>query len=157
MGSTTNASAEYLKGAVLSASSEQLQLMLIEGAIRFARRASEAIRAKNYEQSYFALDRAQRIVLQLVAGLRREINPQVADQMTALFEFIHGKLVEANLTREIAHIEDAIKILEHQRGTWELIVEKIQREIPDRRTVPSGVARSGEDDDGDWPALCLEG
>ena len=61
-------SQEYLKSAVMSASGEQLQLMLIDGAIRFSHRALEALGENDIEKSHFALERAQRIVLQLAAG-----------------------------------------------------------------------------------------
>ncbi|MCH7870578.1 MAG: flagellar export chaperone FliS [Planctomycetes bacterium] len=139
----------------MSASGEQLQLMLIDGAIRFSHRALEGIAEKDIEKSHFALERAQRIVLQLAAGLQRDVNPELVDQMTALFEFIHSRLVEANITRQTAHIDDALKILNHQRETWALLIDKITKEIP--RPGDSILCDPHSDDDPNRPVLSIEG
>ncbi len=150
-----NPSQEYLKSAVMTASGEQLQLMLLDGAIRFSHRAIEALEAKDIEKSHFALERAQRIVLQLASGLQRDVNPEIVDQMTALFEFIHSRLVEANITRERSHVDDALQILNHQRETWVLLIDKISKEAhgpaaPETNDAPCH-------DDPSRPVLCIEG
>ena len=49
----------YLRDAVMTASPEQLQLMLYDGCIRFALQARDAIEKKDYETSYEKLTRAQ--------------------------------------------------------------------------------------------------
>ena len=74
MSYAANQSQEYLRNAVLTAAPEQLQLMLYDGAIRFAARGLEAIRAKDREAAFVALERAQLIVLEMGNGIRREIN-----------------------------------------------------------------------------------
>ena len=61
MSTTTLASQEYLKNTVMTASPEQLQLMLYDGAIRFATRGRDALSRKDYEGAYNSLERAQRI------------------------------------------------------------------------------------------------
>jgi len=122
-------SQEYLKNAVLTASPEQLQLMLYDGAIRFSTRGLEAIQAQDREAAFNALDRAQRIVLELSNGLRREVNPDLADQMSALYNFVFNKLVEANVNQDEQAIHDALRILRHQRETWVLLMEKLRSEL----------------------------
>jgi flagellar biosynthetic protein FliS len=42
----------YLRDAVLTATPEQLQLMLYDGCIRFALQARDAIEKTDYETSY---------------------------------------------------------------------------------------------------------
>jgi flagellar protein FliS len=130
MSQTPNASKQYLKNAVMTASSEQLHLMLLDGAIRFALHGLEAIKADNIEEMFNALERAQRIVLELSNGLRREANPELVDRMTALFAFIYRRLVDANMQRETPPVEDALRILRHQRETWALLIEKIKKDVP---------------------------
>ncbi|MBU0638147.1 MAG: flagellar export chaperone FliS, partial [Planctomycetes bacterium] len=128
MSYAANASHEYLKNAVLTATPEQLQLMLLDGAIRLATRGQEAIRANDIEGSYNALERAQRIVLELSAGLRPEVNPELVEQMAALYNFIYRRLVDANMQRDEDAVDDALRILRHQRETWALLIEKIAKE-----------------------------
>ncbi len=133
----TPQSSEYLKSAVLTATPEQLQLMLYDGAIRFLLKGQDAIKAGDREASFHALDRAQSIVLELNNGIRREANPELADQFMALHLFIYRRLVAANLDRDQTALEEALRILRYQRETWLLLMQKVAEvhaavETPDR-------------------------
>lgn len=116
---------EYLKSAVLTATPEQLQLMLYDGAIRFMLKAQDAIRAKDRETSFHALDRAQSIVLELNNGLRREANPELVDQIIGLHMFVYRRLIAANIEQDLTALDEALTILRHQRETWALVMQKI--------------------------------
>jgi len=130
MSQPANPSQEYLRNAILTATPEQLHLMLYDGAIRFALKGQEAIRAKDREAAFNALERAQRIVLELAAGLRREINPELVDRMGALYSFIYRRLVDANVNQDEQALEEALRILRYQRETWVLVMEKLKKELP---------------------------
>ena len=52
-----HAQQNYLRTKVLTATPEQLQLMLYDGAIRFAEQAKVALLNKNYEESYRLISR----------------------------------------------------------------------------------------------------
>jgi flagellar secretion chaperone FliS len=145
MGNAPDVSKEYLKGAVLTASPEQLHLMLLDGAIRFATRGRQAIQEGKLEDMFTALERAQRIVIELSNGIRREVNPLLGDQMLALYGFIYRRLIDANLQRDVQAVDDALRILRHQRETWVLLIEKIQKAFPgparpDARAKPTDAA-----------------
>ena len=129
MSQASDLSHEYLKNAVMTASPEQLQLMLYDGAIRFAVRGREAMEAKDRENAFESLDRAQRIVLELVNGVNREANPELANQMIALYNFVYRRLIDANLEQDPVALEEALRILRHQRETWVLLMEKLSREL----------------------------
>ncbi len=118
----------YLRDAVMTATPEQLQLMLYDGAIRFAVQGRDAIEAKDYEKIYDRLTRAQKIVLELQAGLRPEVNPSLCAQMSALYNFIYRRLVDANMHRDLQALDEALGILRHQRETWVLLIEKLRQE-----------------------------
>ncbi|MCA9243937.1 MAG: flagellar export chaperone FliS [Phycisphaerales bacterium] len=118
-------SQEYLRNAVMTASPERLQLMLFDGAIRFATRGREAVVADDLEGAFNALDRAQRITLQLAAGMNREVNPDLVDQMAALYNFVYSRLVDGCVRRQIEPIDEALRVLRHLRETWILLMDKI--------------------------------
>ncbi|MEE9297038.1 MAG: flagellar export chaperone FliS [Phycisphaerae bacterium] len=115
----------YLRNAVMQASPEQLQLMLYDGAIRFALKGRQAILDNDPEETYNALSRSQKIVLEMDAGLKPEINKEVCEKMSALFNFVYRKLVNASVRRDASDIDDALKILHHQRETWVILMEKV--------------------------------
>lgn len=159
MSETNRASEQYLRNAVLTATPEQLQLMLLDGAIRFISRGLDALHARDHEALYNAMDRAQRIVLELINGMRREINPQLVDRMTALYNFVYRRLVEATVGRDAQAAEEALRILRLERETWALLIDKLARERgaaavpppPDLAADVPADARAGRS------ALCLEG
>ena len=125
MNQTARASRTYLTQAVMTASSEQLQLMLIDGAIRYTLKGREAIERKEIEGAFNSFDRAQRILIQLRAGLQREVNPTLVDEMSRLYDFIYRRLIDANVGRDVAAADDALKILRHHRETWVLLMERV--------------------------------
>jgi flagellar protein FliS len=119
---------EYLKTKVFTASPEELQLMLYDGAIRFCEQARVAIREKNIEESFNLINKAEKIVLQLCNSMKEEIAPDICSNMRRLYLFCYDRLVVANLKKEINSLDDALKVLKHIRETWIMLVEKIKSE-----------------------------
>ena len=147
---STAAPNTYLRNAVMTATPEQLQLMLYDGAIRFASQGGDAIEQDDYEASFETLSRAQKIVLELRAGVRREANPELCDQMTQLYHYIYQRLVDGSINRDAETIREAVKLLEYQRETWVMLLERIGRE----RAADDDAA---EDDESEGGLLCVEG
>lgn len=156
MNSSAKASREYLKSAVMTASPEQLQLMLLDGAVRYAERGRKALQQHDLEGAFNGFERAQRIVLELNNGLRREVNPRLVDEMAALYDFIYRRLIDANVHREIQAVDDALLILRHQRETWALLIERLARETPPGPAGGSPADPVGSSEPG-GPALSIEG
>jgi flagellar secretion chaperone FliS len=119
---------EYLKTKVMTASPEMLTLMLWDGAIRFAEQGKEAIGRKDIEGSYKALVRSQRIMTELTTNLKHDVAPDLCGKLAALYNFIYRRLVDANLTKNIQFVEDALEIMRHQRETWAMLIGKLAQE-----------------------------
>ncbi|MCP4591135.1 MAG: flagellar export chaperone FliS [bacterium] len=115
----------YLRDAVMTASPEQLHLMLYDGAIKFALQGRDALVAKDYEESYTKLSRAQAIVLEMLNGLRSEVNPELCDRMSGVYNFLYRKLVDASVQKAPVCVDEAVKILRYQRETWVMLMEKV--------------------------------
>ncbi len=145
MSYTANPSQEYLKNAVLTASAEQLQLMLYDGAIRFTSQGSQAMQAGDREGVLNALERAQAIVIELGNGLRPEINEDLANRMRSVYDFIYRRLVDANINQDAEALGDALRILRYQRETWTLLMNKTQAEL--QATTPAATATPPEQSD----------
>ncbi|MBI1338170.1 MAG: flagellar export chaperone FliS [Phycisphaera sp.] len=120
-----NAPNPYLRTKILTASPTELRLMLYEGAIKFCRQGADMLAKKDFEASYNAIMRAQKIVLELSTSLNHDIAPELCDKLSALYTFIYKKLVDANMNRQPAPIEESIKLLEYEKETWQLLMKKL--------------------------------
>lgn len=111
----------YLKTRVMTASPEQLQVMLFDGAIRFGEQAKTAIGEQRYDQMHERLTRAQDIVIELQNGLRPDKDPDNCKRLESLYGWCYLRLVEGNVGRDPDKIEEALGVLRYQRETWQMI------------------------------------
>jgi flagellar protein FliS len=115
----------YLKTRIMTASPEELRLMLYDGAIKFANQAKIAIVKKDFENSYNALMRAQKIVLELSTSLNHNVAPDLCERLSALYTYIYRLLVEANMQRQVKQVDEAIELLEYERETWQMLMQQL--------------------------------
>lgn len=136
---------EYLRTKVLTASPEELHLMLYDGAIRFAEAGKTALQNNDIEKSHEAIVRSQHIILEMISGLDHNINPSLCAKLSSLYNYIYRRLVEANLRHNIAAIDDALKILNYQRETWVLLMDKLVKEQQTETTLtqPQDISEKG--------------
>lgn len=123
---TTGGDNNYLRGAILTATPEQLQLMLYDGAIRCCMQARDAIERKDFEASFHKLTRAQNIIQEMQNGLNYDVNRDLCERVAAIYNFLYRKLIDANVHRDLGAIDDALRVLKIERETWQLLVEKVR-------------------------------
>src|SRR5881392_4256736 len=107
----------YLRTKVLTATPEQLQLMLYDGAIRFAEQAKLALEKKDFEGSYNGISRAQKILAELASSLKHDLAPELCGKLAALYNFAYRKLLDANIDHRIDALDEALNVLRFQRET----------------------------------------
>ena len=115
----------YLRDAVMTATPEQLQLMLYDGAIRFALQGKDAIERKDFEASFEKLTKAQNIILEMQNGLNYDVNRELCKRVAAIYTFLYNKLVDANVQHDAGAVEDALRVLRIERETWQILVDKL--------------------------------
>lgn len=118
----------YLETKVMTATPYQLHMMVIDGALRHATRAREALENDDFETAHFALNDSRDFVSELISGLNSEQAPDVVEKLKALFAFVYKRLVDADLKHDIQLIDDALRILRMHRETWESLGEKLATE-----------------------------
>ena len=118
----------YLETEILTAPPQKLQLMMIEAAIRFGRRAAGHWQAGEDDQACEALIRAQKIVTELVNGLNRDESPELAGKIAAVYLFVFRSLMEAGYQRDREKLDDALGVLEVERETWRQVCHRVGRE-----------------------------
>lgn len=114
----------YLRNQVLAASPEQLRLMLFDGALRHLRAGRAGLEAKDYDVSYTSISKAQKIVLELGNSLKPEVMPEVCEKLAALYTYIYRLLIDASTQRDTDKLDEATKLLEFERETWVMLMEK---------------------------------
>lgn len=117
----------YLRDSVLTATPEQLQLMLYDGAIRYSLQGRDALERKDFETSYERLTRAQHILIEMQNGLKFDVNPQLCERVGSIYNFLYRTLVTACTDRDIGAIDDAVRVLRIERETWQLLVDKVNK------------------------------
>lgn len=120
-----NVAQNYLRTKVLTATPEQLQLMLYDGALRFGDQARAALAEKRFEDSYRLISKVQKIITELSITLKPDVAPDLCKRLAALYTFVYKKLIEANIGHELAPMDEALQILRYQRETWALLLDQL--------------------------------
>ncbi len=123
----------YLVTEVMTSTPQKLQLMLVEGAIRAIERGRQKWRSGEDERACEALIRAQEIVGQMLDGLDAEIDPELVNKVAAVYLFVFRSIVEANYRHDEKKLDDALRVLEIERGTWRQVCAQLgSRQEPGR-------------------------
>jgi len=120
------ATEEYLENQVMTASPHQLHLMVVDGAIRFARQGQEALEESRWEAVRWSLTKARNCLTELLGGIKAEAAPELAERTKAIFMFVYRNLAVAEIEHNIAAVQDSLKLLQLHRETWVELGRKLQ-------------------------------
>lgn len=118
----------YIRTKILTAGPEELRLMLLEGFIRFARDGRDALARKEFEKVYENFTSARAILLELLNGLRPEVAPELCARLQGLYTYMFRRLTEGSFEKDLAKIDEVISLMEFERETWVLLMEKLAKE-----------------------------
>ena len=113
----------YKNNSVNYASKEQLLLMLVDGAVKYAKIGRAAIEEENVTKAHESLTRTQDIFVELMASLDTGAG-EWAKQIFKIYESINYKVGQANLKKDIKEIEEVIPFIEDVRNMWYEVYEK---------------------------------
>jgi flagellar secretion chaperone FliS len=105
----------------MGASPVQLIVMLYDGAIRFMEEGKRAMAEKDYETQNARLQRAQKIVMELMGSLDFAQGGDVAKNLLKLYEYVLAELIEANINDDPKRIENAQGTMRELREAWATI------------------------------------
>ena len=112
-----NAFNVYKNNSVNYASKEQLLLMLVDGAVKFAKIAREALAEKDIRKSHENLVKVQDIFAELMVSLDQNAG-EWANQMYKVYDFIKTRLFEINLKKDVTMMDELMPVIESVRDTW---------------------------------------
>ena len=132
----------YRQVDVETASQGKLIVMLFNGAIQRAEEAKRQLAKGNTQAVHSNLLRAQDIVAELRNALDVRIQP-LARNLDRIYEYFQHLLIQGNVRKSIAPIDEAISHLTALRDTWREVFDKVAREEgvkPAPRQNPHGAA-----------------
>ncbi|MFR1708033.1 MAG: flagellar export chaperone FliS [Clostridium sp.] len=112
-----NAYNAYKNNSVNYASKEQLLLMLLDGAVKFAKMARQAILDKDIVKSHENLVKTQDIFTELMITIDQNAG-EWAVNMYKIYDFIKERLFEANIKKDINILDEVMPLIEEVRNTW---------------------------------------
>ena len=110
---------QYRTQAVETANPAQLVLMLYDGALTAITRAEQALTATQVQTANTELQRAQRIVEELLVSLDTDRGGQIAGNLAALYDFCIDRLTQANLGKDPALLPAVRDTLSGLREAWD--------------------------------------
>ncbi len=130
----------YLKNRVMSASPEELRLMLLDGALRFARQGLEGLNAKDFGAMFTGISQCRNIIFELMTTIKDEHNPELAGQVRALYTFMYTQTIDASFEKDPVKLSKVIELLEFERETWVMLMQRL---AADRGTSPADSITAG--------------
>lgn len=106
----------YKRQQIMTASPEELTLMLYNGAIRFVTESILAIDKQDIQTAHNKNMRAQKIVRELM--LATDMKQDISQKWLLIDEYILHCLVQGNVKKDRGKLEEAKKFLVDFRDTW---------------------------------------
>lgn len=129
---------QYQQTQVQTASPEKILIMLYDGAIQFLNKAKVGIQNKSIEDTHNNIIGAQRILTEFMTTLDMKAGGQMAVNLYNLYEYLYYRLVQANLKKDVAMLDEVLNHLKDLKATWEeaiKIASREKREIMDKEVV----------------------
>lgn len=114
----------YKQNSVNMASSQQLLLMLLDGAVKYTKIARMAILNKDIARAHKELVRVQDIFLELMITMDK--NTKYMEDLYNLYDFIKNELAKANMKKDVKIIDEILPIIEEIRDMWYEVDKKIK-------------------------------
>lgn len=114
----------YKQNSVNMASSQQLLLMLLDGAVKYTKIARMAIEKKDIPRAHKELIRVQDIFLELMITMDK--NTKYMEDLYNVYDFIKNELAKANMKKDVNIIDNTLPLIEEIRDMWYEVDKKIK-------------------------------
>ena len=112
----------YAKNRILTASPAELTLMLYEGAIKFCNIAIAGVEENDIEKAHNNIQKVENVLNEFLATLDHKY--EVAKDFENVYNYMMERLVEANMKKDKAILEEVLGHLRTMRDTWKEIMQQ---------------------------------
>lgn len=134
---------QYLKTKVLTAGPADLRLLLLDGAIKFARQGREGIAKKDYEAMFNGISQCRDIVVELMTTIAPSVEPSLAQKVRGVLTFMFTELTNASMERSVDKMDRIIGLLEFERETWAMLIDKLKTEQAGTKAPNTALSLAG--------------
>ena len=102
--------------AIFTASKEELTLMLYEGALKFINQAIDATENNDIAKANGLIIRVEDIIREFQITLNFQY--EISNQLNSLYDYMHRRLIEANMNKDIEIMKEVRDMLREFRDMW---------------------------------------
>ena len=107
---------KMLEDQVMTATKEELTLMLYEGGIKFLNQAIMAVEKNDAQKANQLILKVEDIVREFQITLDHKY--PIAKQLDSLYDYMHRRLVEGNMRKDIEILNEVLGMFRDFRDTW---------------------------------------
>lgn len=117
---TINPYQAYQQNSVMTASPQELTLMLYNGSLKFMKLAKKAMADNNFQEKNTNIIKAQNITQELRVTL--DPDAEISKNMEQLYEYMYTRLIEANTKNDAVILEEVEGLMIELRDTWKQVM-----------------------------------
>ncbi|CEG24352.1 Flagellar protein FliS [Planococcus massiliensis] len=121
---TINPYQAYQQNSVMTASPQELTLMLYNGSLKFMKLAKKAMAENNFQEKNTNIIKAQNITQELRVTL--DPDAEISKNMEQLYEYMYTRLIEANTKNDVAILEEVEGLMVELRDTWKQVMGMVK-------------------------------
>ena len=115
----------YQQNSAMTASPQELTLMLYNGSLKFIRMARKAMIENDFEIKNTNIMKAQTIIQEFRVTLNQDI--EISKNMEQLYEYIYSRLIDANTKNDLDILEEAEGYVLELRDTWKQVMGLVKK------------------------------
>ena len=141
---------QYQTSNITTATPEKLMIMLFDGAVQFLQKAKKAIEEKNLQERATNIESARKIVRELMRSIDLENGNDVSKSLFVLYNRMAMKLIKANVSKNVALIDEVIEDLSNIRWGFQKAIEiqsgitTVEEVMKERQESENGAAINAE-------------
>lgn len=122
---SNNVYSQYKENSILTASPEELILMLYNGLVKYILQARKAMDDKDLGKVNNYIQRAQDIVFELQASLDKKY--EVSESLDLIYDYMHRRLIDANIKKDEETLLEVLELAKELRDTWSQAMKLAKR------------------------------
>ncbi len=120
-----------MESSIFGADPHQLVAMLYQGALLEIAKAKDEVARNQTAAKGKSISRAIAIIGEgLNASLNKEVGGDLARNLSSLYDYMVVRLVDANLKKDIATLDEVARLLTELSEAWASISPKIRQTAP---------------------------